>query len=124
MKSQYISHDVFRVVVTGGPCAGKTIGIQKLATELSGSLRIFVVPEAATMLLKGGANINLRDQDTGSQVEFQASLMQLQMALEDAFTEIAASYKEKSLVICDRGLMDGSAYIDSDLWQALLDERG
>jgi predicted ATPase len=124
VNDNYDSHDVFRIVITGGPCAGKTTGINKLVAELSDSVKVFVVPEAATLLLKGGAIINLDGQDANSQVEFQASLMQLQMALEDAFTEIASSFKEKSLVICDRGLMDGSAYINSDLWQALLDEKG
>lgn len=124
IQSSYQSHDVFRIVITGGPCAGKTTGIKRLASELSENLRVFLVPEAATLLVKGGAINNLDGQDMNFQVEFQASLMHLQMALEDAFTEIASSFKEKSLVICDRGLMDGSAYIASDLWQALLDERG
>ena len=124
MQSSYHSHDVFRIVITGGPCAGKTTGIKRLASELSENLQVFVVPEAATLLVKGGAMNNFDGQDINFQVEFQASLMQLQMALEDAFTEIASSYTEKSLVICDRGLMDGCAYIDPDLWQALLDERG
>ncbi|OMJ74306.1 hypothetical protein SteCoe_26793 [Stentor coeruleus] len=124
IKSQYNSHDVFRIVITGGPCAGKTTGINKLASELSNSIKVLVVPEASTLLVKGGAINNFVGLDNNAQVEFQASLMQLQMALEDAFTEIASSFNEKSLVICDRGVMDGSAYISSDLWQALLDERG
>ena len=124
LQDNYDSNDVFRIVITGGPCAGKTTGINKLAAELSDNLKVFIIPEASTLLVKGGALNNLSGQDVNSQVEFQASLMQLQMALEDAFTEIASSLKEKSLLICDRGLMDGSAYISSDLWQALLDERG
>ena len=115
LQDNYDSNDVFRIVITGGPCAGKTTGINKLAAELSDNLKVFIIPEASTLLVKGGALNNLSGQDVNSQVEFQASLMQLQMALEDAFTEIASSLKEKSLLICDRGLMDGSAYISSDL---------
>ena len=122
--TEYSSQDVFRIVITGGPCAGKTTGINKLAEELSNNMKVLVVPEAATLLVKGGAINNFEGLDNNAQVEFQASLMQLQMALEDAFTQIAASVKEKSIVICDRGLMDGSAYISPELWQALLDERG
>lgn len=120
----YSSQDVFRIVITGGPCAGKTTGINKLAQELSNNMKVLVVPEASTLLVKGGAINNFEGLDNNAQVEFQASLMQLQMALEDAFTQIASSAKEKSIVICDRGLMDGSAYISTELWQALLDERG
>ena len=124
MTDEYSSQDVFRIVLTGGPCAGKTTGINKLASELSNSVKVLVVPEASTLLVKGGAINNFEGLDNNAQVEFQASLMQLQMALEDAFTQIASSVQERSIVICDRGLMDGSAYISPELWQALLDERG
>jgi len=48
----------------------------------------------------------------------------LQMALEDIFTEIAKSVKSNSVILCDRGVMDGSAYIKKEIWQALLDETG
>ena len=124
ITDEYSSQDVFRIVLTGGPCAGKTTGINKLASELSNSAKVLVVPEASTLLVKGGAINNFEGLDNNAQVEFQASLMQLQMALEDAFTQIASSVQERSIVICDRGLMDGSAYISPELWQALLDERG
>jgi len=50
--------------------------------------------------------------------------MKLQMSLEDIFTDLAVNSGEKSLVLCDRGVMDGSAYIEPSLWQALLDEVG
>jgi hypothetical protein len=42
--------------------------------------------------------------------------MKLQMSLEDIFTDLAVNCGEQSLVLCDRGVMDGSAYIDPQLW--------
>lgn len=47
------------------------------------------------------------------------------MALEDIVQSFATIHLEKDTVIlCDRGLMDGKAYCDQELWQAVLDELG
>mmetsp|Transcript_8527 Transcript_8527/g.12616 ORF Transcript_8527/g.12616 Transcript_8527/m.12616 type:complete len:453 (-) Transcript_8527:1380-2738(-) len=124
-SSDMQTREIYRIVITGGPCAGKTTALSKVASEMrERGFNVFIVPEAATLLMKGGALINLESIDAAGQIEFQTNLMHLQMALEDTFTEIASSTKRKSIILCDRGLMDGSAYIPSELWQALLDERG
>ncbi|CAG9329645.1 unnamed protein product [Blepharisma stoltei] len=124
-NSNFNTRDVYRIVITGGPCAGKTTSINSVAKELSKlGYSVYIVPEAATLLMKGGAMINLDGSDESAQVELQANLMQMQMALEDTFTEIASATREKSVILCDRGLMDGSAYISPELWQVILDERG
>lgn len=46
----------------------------------------------------------------------------MQMALEDTFLEAALACDQKVVVLCDRGVMDGMAYTDDNVWQALLDE--
>ena len=46
------------------------------------------------------------------------------MNLEDIFVEIAQSSDQPTIVLCDRGVMDGSAYTDENVWQAILDETG
>ena len=46
------------------------------------------------------------------------------MNLEDTFTELARNENLPSVLFCDRGLMDGSAYVAEELWQAVLDEIG
>ena len=46
------------------------------------------------------------------------------MELEDIFINLAVNSGKKSLVLCDRGVMDGKSYISEGLWQALLDEIG
>ena len=44
------------------------------------------------------------------------------MVLEDIFIDIALNSDMRTIILCDRGVMDGSAYTDENLWQALLDE--
>ena len=48
--------------------------------------------------------------------------MRMQMALEDIFLETAIAAEQKTVIVCDRGVMDGMAYTNNQVWQALLDE--
>jgi hypothetical protein len=50
---------------------------------------VLQVPEAATILMKGGALIQTPKMMFSNAVKFQISLMKLQMNLEDIFVEIA-----------------------------------
>ncbi len=52
--------------------------------------------------------------------------MKLQVAMEDTFSDLACllSKTDEVIVLCDRGLMDGSAFMDPQTWQALLDDMG
>jgi hypothetical protein len=50
--------------------------------------------------------------------------MRMQMNLEDNFTELARNEGLPSVILCDRGLMDGSAYVNDEMWLAVMDEVG
>jgi len=124
-KSENEGSMVHKFCVTGGPCAGKTTSIAACCEYFQDrGYKVFVVPEAATLLSKGGAMIVSGDFTEEDCIKFQISLMQLQIALEEVFVSIAHQSKSPSLVVCDRGLMDGSAYMSKEGWEALLDEEG
>lgn len=59
-------------------------------------------------------------------IQFQKALMSLQINLEGDFVDLGKIKPEKKtvFVLCDRGLMDGSAYISQEQWEVLLDEMG
>jgi len=38
------------------------------------------------------------------------------MVLEDIFIQLALNAETKTVIICDRGVMDGSAYTDENVW--------
>ena len=46
------------------------------------------------------------------------------MNLEDRFMDLAKNENKHSVLLCDRGLMDGSAYVNDEMWQAIMDEVG
>ena len=56
---------------------------------------------------------------------FQKALMRLQESLEDTFLEIAQMVKDQPVVLLiDRGLLDGSAYVSEDIWADLMNDLG
>lgn len=99
---------VYRICLTGGPCAGKTTALAHLTNVLTQlGFRVFCVPEAATLLMKGGAMINCYKFSFEQGVRFQTALMRTQMALEDNFVSLAKNEELPAVVFMDRGLMDG-----------------
>ncbi|MEL6181525.1 MAG: ATP-binding protein, partial [Myxococcota bacterium] len=113
---------VYTIVLTGGPCGGKTTSMAHLSDLLEGlGYRVFLVPEAATLMMTSGATPL---GGARQRLLFQSSLIRLQMALEDCFTELARGCGQPAVVLCDRGTMDTSAYLSAELWQTLLSENG
>lgn len=102
------------------------------------NIPVFVVPEAATMMMKGGCLIRTNEYQTQGAVEFQHHLLQLQMTMEETYISMAnlqakqKNFKEKYLeqqnfakdvvLIMDRGLMDGRSYLEQEQWQYMLDQ--
>lgn len=95
------------LVITGGPCSGKTtlIGILR---GIYPDLTVFV-PEAATLLLSGGWPAPTDDCPRWKET-FQAAVIAVQLNLEETYRRIAKQ-QGKCLMICDRGLMDSEAYL-------------
>lgn len=114
---------IHRIVLTGGPCGGKSTALARLSGRLeSFGFRVFLVPEAATLLFSGGAS--LAGASAEQIVAFQGNLIRLQLSLEDSFVRLAQSSDAPSVVVCDRGATDARAYMPESSWQALLDENG
>jgi CYTH domain-containing protein len=81
-------------------------------------MNVFSVPEAATILLTNGAALVKTDE-----VRFQSAITRLVLELEDRFLELARASGKPSVMICDRGAMDGAAFTSPSAWQAMLDEN-
>jgi CYTH domain-containing protein/predicted ATPase len=114
---------LYRVVLTGGPCGGKSTSLAAITDRLQGlGFQVYRVPETATLLLGGG--VSVRGVSPGQLVGVQAEMLRVMMTLEDAFAAVARSTGRPSVLLCDRGTMDVSAYLPPESWTALLDEHG
>jgi predicted ATPase len=107
-----------RVVITGGPCGGKTTALPFLSDHFKKKgLKVYTVPEIATLFHMHGVDLLYKIKTNVFDLEH--SVFRAQLALEDAMHRIAIS-DEESLILCDRGLGDFQAYIPPDLWETLL----
>ena len=111
-----------KIVLTGGPCAGKTTGlswIQNAFTKLG--YRVLFVPETATDLITGG----VAPWTCGSNLDFQLCQMRLQLEKERIFEAAASTMRaEKLLIVCDRGTIDNRAYMNDLEFSRVLEALG
>lgn len=99
-----------KIVITGGPCAGKTTAIGWIKDVfIPKGYTVLVIPEVATDLISSG----IAPWTCGTRADFQMCQMKLQMQKERVFEQAALSMKsEKILIVCDRGILDNKAYMD------------
>lgn len=110
------------IVITGGPCAGKTTGLTWIQNAFSSrGYRVLFIPETATELIGGG----VAPWVCGSNLDYQKCQVQLQLEKERVFRQAAETMRdEKILIVCDRGIMDNRAYMSELEFQALLNSLG
>ncbi|XP_014296596.1 TRPL translocation defect protein 14 isoform X1 [Microplitis demolitor] len=114
---------VYKIVLTGGPCGGKTTGQARLCTFFENmGWKVFRVPETATVLLSGGVKFSdLTEEDS---LKFQENLLKTMIQIENTFFSLGESCSRNCLIICDRGAMDASAFIAKDKWDLMLATNG
>jgi predicted ATPase len=93
-----------RIVVTGGPGAGKT-AVLELAVQALCS-HVVVLPEAAGIVFGGGFP---RGAGDGEARVAQRAIFHVQRELESL-----ATLQTPAVVLCDRGTVDGSVYWRGD----------
>jgi len=114
---------ITKIVLTGGPCAGKTTALSRIVEKFTDKgYLVLALPEAATLFNQAGVNFQNTDKRLFHAAE--KALFDFQIALEDCFVQIAEAVDRPALIICDRGMMDIAAYLSKESWQALLDETG
>ncbi|KAF2882974.1 hypothetical protein ILUMI_23202 [Ignelater luminosus] len=142
---------VYILVLTGGPCGGKTTGQSRLSTFFENiGWKVFRVPETASVLLSGGIKFSDLNEDqgisnfptdnddghacnrciallacskSGNVYQFQENLLKTMIQIENTFFELARSCKRNSLIICDRGAMDPSAFVSKEVWERMMREN-
>jgi predicted ATPase len=93
-------HERRRVVLTGGPGAGKTALLELIRQAFCSHVK--VLPEAAGVVFGGGFP---REDDPACRRAAQRAIFYVQRELE-----AAGDSHNPAIVLCDRGTVDGLAY--------------
>ena len=108
--------NIKRIVLTGGPCAGKTTALVRIIEHFSSlGYKVFTIPEVPTLYSQGGWNYLTKNRDL--YYEGERAILETQLALEDSFTRMAEVCTKPTLIVCDRGTMDISAYMTPEMWK-------
>ena len=110
-----------KIVLTGGPCAGKTTALARIEENLTElGYKVFIVGESATEIIKGG--IKPFGNKPIDLVKFQELIITYQLSKEKIYDEAALSLpeEEKCVIVYDRGVMDNKAYVKDNEFKEIL----
>lgn len=114
---------MLKIALSGGPASGKSTSMSKLENWLTErGKKVFIVPETATELIVNGiapgANISME--------AFQELVLDKQLAKEDLYMRVVDKYynSDDVVVLYDRSIIDQLAYVERDVLDKLLAERG
>jgi len=124
--------EIYKIVLTGGPCAGKTTIIDFVENTLKDEgYYVITVPETATNCITMGIMPN---QDKEHTLRFQDYILRLQTTKEQIAEEYADNLKKKKceligdkkgiIILYDRAIMDNRAYLSIDDYNNLLAKYG
>ena len=119
-----MKNKITNIVLTGGPCSGKTTAMAYLKQKIEEKgYIVLVVPESASLCINSG--LNPINPIVGEKIG-QTAIVDLGFAMEsiwlDAATEICRNNNRPFVIFYDRGIPDASAYTSEYNYKLLLSE--
>lgn len=115
---------IAKIVLTGGPCAGKTTTISRIEEHLRDlGYHVLVLNECATEMIKAG--IRPFGNYAASVYDFENEVLNLQLYKEKRYNDFLKMYDDhtKIVVLYDRGSVDVKAYLGEENYQKMLKEN-
>lgn len=113
-----------KLVLTGGPCSGKTTAHNYLAEKLSDcGFSVIFVPEVPSLIINSGLDPRKPDKDGRfNYFAFEKLLFETQLLFENKIFSKAMQIKggSQQVIIFDRGCMDYCAYMSEEEFQKVL----
>lgn len=120
--------EILEVVLTGGPCSGKTTALAYLKEKLQDrGFRVFTVPEVATMFITGGVHdiARLAKDEPEKYFGLEKEMILTCITLRQSFNRLASVFSdERCVILYDRGAMDAAAYMLEEWFRAALEDSG
>jgi CYTH domain-containing protein/thymidylate kinase len=113
------------IVLTGGPCSGKSSSLAYLTEKLSDhGFMVFVIPETATLITNSG--IDRRKMNKSKQMAmYEEAILDMQLAFEETYQQTVANIfpERRKVILLDRGIMDIKAFISDDDFKMMLKRK-
>ena len=107
---------IIKIVLTGGPAAGKTTILEALKEYYSKYYNVICIPETARELI--GSGIIPTDENI---IGFQELVLKLQSTKEEKIENFAQNHNKNTIIFYDRGVLDNKAYLNTqDEFDSLL----
>ncbi|MDD4195506.1 MAG: AAA family ATPase [Syntrophorhabdaceae bacterium] len=124
--SSRLLNPVSMIVLTGGPCSGKSSSLAYLTERLSDhGFMVFVVPETATLITGNGIDRRKMDKP-GQIVVFEEAILDMQVSFEDTYKQAVSRIfpERRKVILLDRGIMDVRAFLTDDVFNGILKKKG
>ena len=120
-----MAKQITRIVLTGGPAAGKTTLISRILKEFKSDdgWKVITIPETATEMISGfgiGPFPNCMSMEDFQYYVVADQLHKEQLALKAA----RAVPEEKVLIVYDRAVFDDKAYVSDEFFTSLIGQFG
>ena len=117
---------ILRIVITGGPCGGKTTALEEISKIFrTQGYTVMVVNETATELINDGVKPFGNELDKLPIIDFQTIVLEAQLSKEKVRDMAAnACLNDNVVILYDRGILDNRAYLTDDEFKAMIDKRG
>ena len=115
---------IAKIVLTGGPCAGKTTTISRIEEHLiEKGYHVLVLNECATEMIKAG--IRPFGDNAATVYDFENEVLNLQLYKEKRYNDFLAKYDDntKIVILYDRGTVDVKAYLGEEKYNKMLEEN-
>ncbi|MBR1453317.1 MAG: AAA family ATPase [Lachnospiraceae bacterium] len=107
---------VTHIVLTGGPCAGKSTGLAIIKERLENlGYKVVIMSEMATEVINSGINPDKFGK------EFQRIILNMQLNRDKVYSAYLND-NEKVVVLYDRGVLDGQAYCSRNTFEELMND--
>lgn len=121
-----MANKIKEIVLTGGPCSGKTTALAYIQEWLSNhGWRVFLVPETATMFITRGIHDiqKISENDFNKYLEIEKRMLLYQIRQREEFLALANLFKnDKCVIIYDRAEGDVSAYLPKKYFDVMVED--
>ena len=125
-KNQYNKKEerVPKIVLTGGPCGGKTTALNYLGKRLKDfGFRCALVPEVGSIIIQAALLPNVI-HPLGYK-PFEKAYIKTQIFWEELFEKMISEVNgDKKIIICDRGITDIAAYMSQKDFKKIIKSHG